>query len=148
MKVFLDTNILIDYIAQRNPFFQNAEKFIVMQELGDCELWVSSESFTDTFYVLKKAIEPKPLQTIFSHCINQLNIASVGLRELKNALLENWEDFEDALIYTSAQSVKADFLITRDKNGFTNAKIPVFSPAEFFDMLKVKHGIEYDMQDL
>ena len=54
MKLFLDTNVLIDLYQQRHPFYEDVKKLQVMEEFGDAELWASAKSFTDIFYVLRR----------------------------------------------------------------------------------------------
>ncbi|MBQ1449311.1 MAG: hypothetical protein IIZ12_00040, partial [Eggerthellaceae bacterium] len=54
MLVFIDTNLLFDILAQREPFFESAEKLVIMQMFGDAELWCAPQSLLDVSYVLDK----------------------------------------------------------------------------------------------
>lgn len=148
MNLLLDTNSLVDYFGRRRPYYDEWYKLEVMSELGDASLWVSSESFTDAFYLLRKAVDPVALQTAFVESLDFLHVCSVGEQEIQEAAKRSWPDFEDCLVSICAEKVGADCIITRDKKGFARCGIPACSIPEFFDRVKEEYGIEYDMIDL
>jgi predicted nucleic acid-binding protein len=114
-----------------------------MQEFGDAEIWVSSESFTDIFYVMSKAFPSHDIQRAFDRSLDFLHVCSVGESELREALRANWDDLEDAVIYTCCRNVDADFLLTRDAKGFAQSQTPALSPEEFFAWLEREHDLVY-----
>ena len=67
--------------------------------------------------------------------------------DLEEGLTADWEDLEDFLIAKCAERIKADYILTRDKTGFIQSKIPVLEPKEFLLLLKDKYGCEYDVFD-
>ena len=144
MKLLLDTNVLLDYFGRREPFFQAWRQISAMQALGDAELWASAESFTDIFYLLRDAVDPHDLQAAFVDSLAFINVCSVGPSEILEAAQTSWSDFEDCLIDVCAKRVKADYLITRDKDGFKASQVPWYAPVDFFAMLKRDYGIVYD----
>lgn len=144
LRIFLDTNVLIDLFAQRKPYLEDAERLLVMREFGDAELWASAKSFTDIFYVLSKHFESSKIQLAFKECFSWLNVCSVDLNDLEVTTDQSWKDFEDCLINTGAEKVKADYLLSRDVSGFSSSKLDVYSPADFFAMLEKDHGLVYD----
>lgn len=148
MRLLLDTNVLIDYFSRRQPYFESCIQLRAMQAFGEAELWASAKSFTDIFYVLRKKVDPRALQRAFVESGSFLNICSIGPEDIRAAALAQWDDFEDCLINQAAQRVKADVILTRDKEGFSTASISVKSPAEFFTELKNEKGIEYDITSL
>ena len=148
MRLLLDTNVLIDFYAQREPFCQSAKKLLIMRAFGDAELWASAKSFTDIFYVLRKDADSASIQRAFEESFQGLQLCGVDGSDVTLAAHMKWNDFEDCLVYICAQKVKADYLITRDKNGFERAAIPVLSPEEFLQLIAETKGLSYDEIDL
>jgi predicted nucleic acid-binding protein len=131
VKLFLDTNVMIDLIISRNPFYKNIAKIINIAEKNKIELFTSSLSFVNTFYVASK-VNPKELvlETLKKFRI----ICNVSIRDELNidkSLISDFEDFEDAVQYNSAVYHDCDYIITRDKKGFKSSKITVMTPEEF-----------------
>lgn len=143
MKLFLDTNVLIDLYQERHPFYEDVKKLQVMEEFGDAELWVSAKSFTDIYYVMRKECAGTDILRAFDVSFEFLNICSIDGEDVQNAVRLEWMDFEDCLIEMAARKVKADFLLTRDASGFAQSKIPVKRPEAFLDWLERECGSVY-----
>ena len=147
MRVLLDTNVLIDLYTQRPPDGDTAQKLLVMREFGDAELWVSAKSFTDVFYVLSKTYSSEFIQNAFEESYQWLEICSIDASDIHLASSRKWGDFEDCLVDICAEKIKADYLLTRDESGFTNAHTQVVSPTDFFNFLQEEYGLVYDIID-
>lgn len=148
MKLLLDTNVLIDYFARRSPYFESWLVLRVMQAFGDAELWTSSKSFTDVFYVLRKQVGSTELQHAFEESASFLRICSIDGNDILSASKARWPDFGDCLIYQAAMKVKADIIVSRDADGFERSKIPVLSPCDLREYMEVEMGTEYDLVEL
>ena len=148
MKLLLDTNILIDYLSQRDPFFTKALLLREAAIFGDVELWCSTQSFTDAEYILRDAFPTDKLRSMMEKCLVFMKACAPTASDLSSGITSGWPDLEDYLIAASAQRIKADFIITRDKEGFLRSKIPAISPERFFKLLSDEHGITYDEIDL
>lgn len=144
MNLLLDTNVLIDFFAQRQPFYKDVLKLQIMQEFGDAELWCSAKSFTDIFYGISKNVASKDIQNAFLVSLEFLRICSIDGDDIKSAAFLGWTDFEDCLIDRAAQKLKADFIITQDVSGFKEARSAVKTPQEFFDWLSREHNVSYE----
>lgn len=144
MRLFLDTNILLDYFMYREPFIDDLLKLRIMKRFGDAELWASAKSFTDVFYVGRKAVDSQVLQKSIAESVKFLNICSIDQTDIVKAANEAWPDFEDCLIHRAAQKIKADAILTRDAKGFEMSKIPIFRVDAFFDWLEENEGLVYD----
>lgn len=147
MRALIDTNVLLDYFGRRMPFFSAWKKLSAMEAFGDIELWAAPQSFADVFYILRKVIDPADLQHAFSESLSFLNVCHVDEAVTAEAFRRPWPDYEDCLIALCAESIGADYLITRDEDGFRKSKVPVFSPDSFFAMLESEHGVVYDVCD-
>ena len=134
MKVFLDTNVLIDFLTARGPFGPNARAIVRMcngsNSVRGC---FSSLSACDIAYILRNQF---PYEVLWGQILalgSILEMLDTRAAEVKAALAGDDVDFEDAVQRICAVENGADFIITRDKDGFVNATIPVMSPTEFLD---------------
>lgn len=148
MKVLLDTNVLVDYFDAREPFYKDVVKLRIMQEFGDIDLWTSIQSFADIFSILKKGSRSSNLQQAFSASLSFLHVCSLDQADLETACSEKWNDLEDCLIEQCARKTKAEFLLTRDSDGFSQSLSTVLSPAEFFDYVLEHYGLSYEAIDV
>ncbi len=144
MRALVDTNILIDYFGRREPFFQWWPPLLAMQEFGDIELWVASQSFTDAFYILNRQVPANELQKAFHESLSFLKVCTVGSAEIAEATRRSWADYEDCLVALCAENIDADVLLSRDAAGFKDAKMPVHSLEGLFQMLEGDYGLIYD----
>ncbi|MCB0518534.1 MAG: PIN domain-containing protein [Lewinellaceae bacterium] len=131
-NIFLDTNILLDYLTQRQPFFADAESIFIKAEMGVISLFCSSLSFSTIFYVLRKfQTKPQLFQTL-NDLTQTTTITGVDETVIKDSLASGFKDLEDAIQYFSALHFgRIDAIVTRNPKDFPNPQIPVFSPAEF-----------------
>ena len=147
MKLLLDTNVLVDYFGARRPFCDQWELINALQMTGYAELWASAESYTDAFYLLRRAVGSEKLQDMFLESLSFVRVCSVDEDDIRKAAERSWSDFEDCLIAVCAEKVKADYIITRDAGGFKRSKIPAMDAPPFFTMLEEDYGIVYEMTD-
>ena len=143
MRLFLDTTVLIDYYARREPFYDDTLKLRIAAFFGDVDLWVCTQSFVDAEYILRKAVPITELRSMMAASLEFLNVAAPLADQLPDALASNWPDLEDCLIAHCARNARADFLVTRDTLGFTNAPVPVLTPRGVIERLEGE-GISYD----
>lgn len=148
MRAFVDTNVLLDYFARREPYFKWWPSLCAMQEFGDIELWVAPQSFADIFYILRKQVPADSLQRAFNDSLEFLNVCNVGSAEVAEATRRCWSDYEDCLVALCAENIDVDVLLSRDATGFKDAKTPVFSLEELFCMLEEDYGLVYEEIDL
>lgn len=145
MKLLLDSNIVIDFIAKREPFCTSAEKLMLLGLAGDVELWVSTTQANDIFYVLGQG--KKNNAELVKRKMQKLKtfIRFCGLDEdhFLNVLTSSWADLEDACVYEVGLHITADAIITRDKKDFEKSTIPIYDYDNFFEFMKSK-GLEYD----
>lgn len=133
IKVFLDTNILIDYLAQRTNFYQNAARVVSICGNSGFKLLVSSLSFATASYILseRNKLSSETIKKLFNNFIVAAEITLVDSLIIRKSISSKFEDFEDAMQYYSAIHENADFIITRNKPDFIESTIPVYEPEEF-----------------
>ena len=146
MKCLLDTNVLIDYLCQREPFFKDARLLMALGAVGEVELWISSSQITDLIYVLtdggKPSLAEKAKESLRKIC-SFVRICGVGEAQVHALFDSPWTDLEDALVHEAARKCCADYLITRNQEDFRLSSVPVMSPADWFGFMEEKNGISY-----
>ncbi len=149
MRVLLDTNVLIDLIACREQFLRETHLLKAVAVCGDVEVWVSAKSFTDVFYVCHKGghFSSEELQNAFLQNLTVLKTCSVTGEDIALAASRKWPDFEDCLVALCAEKVGADFLLTRDAQGFSRSAVRTCTPKEFFALLQTEQGVVYEEID-
>ncbi len=131
MKVLLDTNVVLDLLLKREPFVDFAEEIFVMIEEQKIEGFLCPTSITTIYYLLSKHTDKKKCNETIETLLELFCIAKLDKKILLESIKNNGIDFEDSVIYTSANFTNIDVIITRDKKGFKKSKITILSPSEF-----------------
>jgi predicted nucleic acid-binding protein len=136
--VLIDTNVLLDVITRREPFYDNAVNIISLAKLGRFTALVSASAITDMYYIACKDLKDKTLvMSRLKALLKTVEVAAVTGVEIHRAIDLAWTDFEDCVQYTAGGSLAVSYIITRDPDGFTASVIPVVSPEKFLDMITV-----------
>lgn len=144
MKVLLDTNILLDFYTRREPFFEEMKRFRIAAYFGDIELWAAAQSFVDIEYILRHDKSVEEIRAIMQSSLEFIQISAPAASDIFDAIGSDWPDLEDFVIARCAERIKADWIITRDKNGFLDSKVPACAPLDFFKWLEEVYGVEYE----
>ena len=131
MRVFLDTNVLLDVLAAREPHFEAAARVWTLAEEGRLEGLVSPLSFSNIYYIASKSAGRAQARRMLRSLQGVFRVATCDDQIVRQAVDAEWDDFEDAVQYFSAVHAKADCLVSRNADHFADSEIPVLSPAEF-----------------
>jgi len=141
MRVFLDTNILLDIIEGRQKFLLASSNVFDLGIKREIQMFATPLTFANCVYIARKNVgyenAIQGLKTLKSY----INAATMDDRQVENALNSNLPDFEDMLQYEAALAAKCDVIVTRDRNRHfpADAEIPVLSPEDF---LRIYFGEE------
>jgi predicted nucleic acid-binding protein len=131
-KAFLDTNIILDLLAEREPHFNSASIVFSMADRNELLLYTSSLSYVNTHYVLAKLIGSSQASLHLKRLRTILGLLKVDEKIVDLALSAvDFKDFEDAIQYYAAIEGKQDIIITRDPLGFKASSLPVMNCEEF-----------------
>ncbi len=143
MKIFLDTNVLLDWILARDHSFGKEATLVLKNaEFGNYKLFVSSGSLFTLAYVIEKSVKNSAeTKRIMSRILAFLEVANCKKEFFEKACLSDFEDFEDAFQYFTALSIaKIDYFITSNTKDFTCAeKFPILNPKDFLDFTQNTH---------
>jgi predicted nucleic acid-binding protein len=130
-RVLLDTNIIIDLLAKREPFDQDARKLFSLADKEKVSLFVSALSIANVSYVLLKKRKPDDAKLILRKLNLLLRILSLDEKVINLALNDNeFHDFEDGLQYYTALENNIEIIVTRNLKDFENSKIPVMTAGQ------------------
>ena len=133
---FLDTNVIIDFIADRKPFSKTAAKLFDFSEKGKVKLFISSLSYSNIYYVVKKATSHKEMITILRELESMSETVDVTKSIIKSALSSDFKDFEDAIqYYTAISNKKTTAIVTRDTKDFKNSDLAILTPEEALSLI-------------
>jgi predicted nucleic acid-binding protein len=130
MRVLIDTNIVLDFLQEREPFVENAARLFERIDAGEIEGFIAATTITNIYYIIRRVAGRVVAQDAITQVLSDLNICTVDLEVLEQALALNFEDFEDAVQYTCAVVYGVDAIVTRDAAGFVNAEMPVVLPED------------------
>ncbi len=135
-KLFIDTNIVIDLLSRREPFYDEAATLFSLADKKEIELTVSSISFANTSYVLLRQMDSNKAKSILRKLRLIVKILSLDDKIIGLALNdENFSDFEDGLQYFTALENGQDLIITRNLKDFKNSKLPVLTAKQFIETI-------------
>lgn len=132
IKLLIDTNIVLDLLAKREPFYSGAASLFSKADKQKVKLAVSSLTFANTNYVLSRLKSPSEAREILRRFKILVRVLNLNDKITELALNDDsFSDFEDGLQYYSALQNNQDAIITRDLKDFKNAKIPVMTADEY-----------------
>ncbi len=135
MKVFIDTNILLDVLSRREPFYTEAATVWSLAETGEIEGLVSAISFNNIYYIVRKLKDRATAETALRFLRDVFRIVAPDEQIINQSIDAGFSDFEDAVQFHSAIRSKASYLITRNPADFPRSPISILSPGEFLAVL-------------
>jgi predicted nucleic acid-binding protein len=131
MKVLLDTNILLDVLAQREPFYADSARVWTLAETGKIAGFVSTLSLPNLFYLLRRGKGQKPARKTMSLLRDIFGLVPLDDQIIHQAIDSDMEDFEDAIQFYSAIRAGAAILVTRNPGDFHGEGVAIQTPTEF-----------------
>ena len=135
-KLYVDTNIVIDLLARRLSFFEDAATLFSLADKKQIELSVSSLTIANTSYILTQQMDSKNAKLILRKLRLIVKTLSLDDKIIGLALNdENFSDFEDGLQYFTAMENGQEFIITRNLKDFKNSKLPTMTAKQFIETI-------------
>jgi predicted nucleic acid-binding protein len=130
MKVLLDTNIILDFALERQPYFEICEEIFSLVEMRILAGYISASTFGDLYYIIRKnkgrVSALSFLQKLFSIC----QIATVNSAAIEMALAINFRDFEDGIQYSTAIINQLEAIVTRNPQDFQVDRPRILTPSQ------------------
>ena len=134
IKAFIDTNVLIDLLLERDGC-QDAATILLWQKEQKCSLFLSSLTMANIAYILRKKFKGIALYNALNKLKTFFSVVSLTADNVESALMLQATDFEDALQYFSAANIQADVIVTRNEKDFYFSQISITSPKSFLESI-------------
>ena len=133
-RIFLDTNILIDYIDNRAGA-DDAEQIFACGFSGEVLLYASSLTFANMAYIIKGRTQEEKYDAL-RQMAGIVEILPLGKQEVVSAISQHEKDFDDMLQYHCAKAAGCNYIVTNDRRHYEFSDIPHFSSATFVEQLE------------
>lgn len=141
MRVLVDTNVVLDFLLQREPFSQDAELLFQAIDMGEVIGYVTATTLTDLFYISRRHTRSiERARQAVSEILTVMMICPVDRAVLEAAFHSGLADFEDAVQIFSAVTQGLEAIVTRDAQGFLSSPIPVLSIQELLQQVRQRNG--------
>lgn len=135
MRLMIDTNIFLDVMAKREPFFADSKAVLELCESKKVYGFLSASSATDIFYLVRRQLHSVELAyKALGSVLDIAKVLAVTNEDVLNAYIQRSPDFEDCLMATCAKANKCDAVVTRNKKDFLNFGITLYSPDELLKL--------------
>ncbi len=132
MRVFVDTNVMVDLECSRADFLKEAEIIFDLGYRKRIDIGICALSFINTYYIGRRyKLAHKDLAQSLADIASFVTVSPLDSSVINDALLNYWNDFEDSAQFYSARSFKADVIVSRNVRDFADSNIPVVTPHEF-----------------
>ena len=136
-KIFLDTNIVIDFLGEREGFYKPAAKIMTLADQKKIKILTSPSSISNIYYLLSKYENTKIALDKIRKFKVLCSISMMDDEVVEKAINSDFKDFEDAMQYFSALASHCDLIVTRNEKDFKNAMIPVMNGESYLQTLKI-----------
>lgn len=130
-RPFLDTNILLDLLGERKPFYEAAAKISTLADLKEITLVASPLSFTTVEYILSKYESSQSVLNKLRKFKIICEVCEINEETIEKSLNSNFKDFEDAVQYFAALNANCNVIITRNGKDFKNSNLPIMTAEEY-----------------
>ena len=131
MRLMIDTNILLDVLVKREPFYEASREVLRLCEEKKVQGFLSASAATDIFYLVRRHLHStNSAYKCLGYVLDILKVLTVTNEDVIHAYTKKAHDFEDCLLAVCAASNKCDYIITRNKRDFEEFNIETLSPEE------------------
>lgn len=131
-KIFIDSDVIIDFFSDREPFANPASRIFELNELGIIKIYISAVSVNNVYYIIRKYLGHNLALQIIEDLVEIVEIVSTSKKEIIQALKNDFKDFEDSIQYSCALSIEGiDAIITRNTKDYIKSKIAVFTSENY-----------------
>lgn len=134
-KILIDTNVLLDYLLEREPFFEDAKKVILSCTDGKTSGCIAAHSISNMFFILRKDYNAKERREVLLNLCKIFDVEGIDKAKLISGLQNgNFSDFEDCLQMECAKSYGADYIVTRNVSDYATSEVKAITPQEYNEL--------------
>lgn len=133
-QVLFDSDVLLDVLAQRQPFVVASAQALNTVTQPQVQGYVAGHAVTNIFYILRRQVGSETARELLSRLLQHLQIANVTDKVIRAALQSSMTDFEDAVTSEAANAAGVEVIVTRNTPDFVASAISAVLPEEFLAM--------------
>ncbi len=138
-KIFVDSDVIIDFFTDREHFANPASSIFELNELGVIHIYISAVSLNNIYYIVRKFLGHKDTIKIIEELVDITEIIGTTKKEIIQALKNDFKDYEDSVQYSTALNVKGlEAIVTRNTKDYVNAKLPIFTSEGYIKTISDK----------
>ena len=131
-RILVDTNVLLDYLLTREPFYEDAEQIVAACTEGKAQGCIAAHSISNMFYILRKDYSVKERREVLSDLCLIFDVEGIDRGKILEGLQnEDFSDFEDCLQMECAKSYRADYIVSRNVSDYVISEIKAIEPKNF-----------------
>ncbi|MDQ6904753.1 MAG: PIN domain-containing protein [Bacteroidota bacterium] len=138
-NLFIDTDVILDIVLDREDFFENSSKIFRQFETGEVLLFTSPSIIISAQYIGQRLIAKQKCRSTINYLLNYFIILEANLHVIKKAYQSKFSDIDDAIqYYTATQDDQINYFITRNIKDFKSGEsdLSIVSPSQFLKLLK------------
>lgn len=134
-KILIDTNVLLDYLLEREPYFENAKQVVISCVEGKVKCCIAAHSIPNMFFILRKDFTAKERREVLTNLCSIFDVEGIDKSKLLSGLSnEDFSDFEDCLQMECAKAYEADYIVTRNVTDYVTSEIKAIEPEDYLKL--------------
>ena len=134
-RILIDTNVLLDYLLTREPFYEDAEKIIISCVEGKAKGCIAAHSISNMFFILRKDYSIEERRMILFNLCSIFDVEGIDKAKLLIGLQnENFSDFEDCLQMECAKAYGAEYIVTRNVADYKSSEVKAILPKDYLEL--------------
>lgn len=133
-RVLIDTDVILDFFFDREPFSNHAAKILSLCETKEIEGYITAVIISNVYYLLRQSAPHDKVLSKIEQLITILNVLTIDKSTIQQAIKSNFKDFEDALQHFSAvSSEQITLILTRNIKDYKNSQLAVMTPENYLN---------------
>lgn len=138
-RILIDTNVLLDYLMTREPFYESAKEVVLICVNGKAKACIAAHSISNMFFILRKDYNVKERKEILSNLCSIFDVEGIDKAKLLAGLQnEDFTDFEDCLQMECAKAYGAEYIVTRNISDYNLSDIKAVLPKDYLDIINME----------
>lgn len=134
-KILIDTNVLLDYLVEREPFYEDAKNVVLTCTEGNTRGCIAAHSIPNMFFILRKQFSSEERRQLLSNLCEIFDVEGIDKAKLLSGLAnEKFSDFEDCLQMECAKNYGAEYIVTRNVSDYSVSDIKAILPSEYLKL--------------
>lgn len=134
IRALIDTNVVLDALASREPFREDAEKIFMLAAQEKFQGFIAANSITDLYYLVRKKVSEAAAREAIRNLLLLFTVVDICGEDCETALNAPIDDYEDALVAICAVKAGVDFIVTRNEEFLqAGVSVPAVIPADLLD---------------